>query len=57
MAGASFRVIGLCAAPFTPFQADGAVDYESIDLHVRDLGRRTVALPAMAVPTSFSDMP
>ena len=37
MAISDFRVEGLCAAPFTPFNADGSVDLPSIAAHVAEL--------------------
>jgi dihydrodipicolinate synthase/N-acetylneuraminate lyase len=34
---ASFRVVGLCAAPFTPFTASGDLDAAAIAAHVDEL--------------------
>ena len=33
----SFKITGLCSAPFTPMHADGSVDYASLDLHFAEL--------------------
>ena len=40
---ASFTIKGLCAAPFTPFQAAGGVDYAAVDAHVAELLAQGVA--------------
>ena len=33
----SFKITGLCSAPFTPMHADGSIDYASLDLHFAEL--------------------
>ncbi len=39
---AKFRVTGLCAANFQPFNADGSIDNASVPAHVDELVRQGV---------------
>lgn len=38
----SFKVDGLAAATFTPYKADGSVDYDGVDAHCKDLAAHGV---------------
>ena len=38
----SFKIDGLAAATFTPYNADGSVNYDGVDAHCRDLARHEV---------------
>jgi N-acetylneuraminate lyase len=46
-----FRVVGLCAAPFTPFHADGSLDLPSVQAHVDELVRQGVGYAFVAGTT------
>lgn len=37
-----FRVVGLCAAPYTPFHADGSIDWDSVQAHADELVKQGV---------------
>ena len=49
--GSDFRVVGLCAAPFTPFNADGSLDKPSVAAHVAELLRQGVKYAFVAGTT------
>ena len=38
----SFKIDGLAAATFTPYKADGSVDYAGVDAHCADLAAHGV---------------
>lgn len=47
----AYRVTGLCAAPFTPFNTDGSLDLPSVAAHVDELVRQGVKYAFVAGTT------